>query len=325
MSYQDRKDIDRLYQMIWDSDENQLKLAGKEELDYLASDIVNTIENLQVMTVNVVFNDSNNADGIRPNYVTAQLNKNGGFFESITFDEGNNFSYSTVAMITDEYTVTVSSIEDYTTSITYNNNTITITCTHIQDAITIPIYFDCDDTTLESFEVPLLQNGLEYLVEDMDIDGGAFEDVPKYYNPTGLDGDERKNSYSLGVASTSEYNIGCTGNADVGFTIIIRKKTGTLKIKSNVLFEPSTTADLSHMVFDIKRGNTVIDDLEYSDMDSNHEYSTTVTVGSYTVVCHPVYVRGYELFPDSVLSVTLDVEEDQTSTFNMLTWYVESD
>lgn len=39
MSYQDRKDIDNLYFMVWDKEKNDLRLATKDELNALSEEL----------------------------------------------------------------------------------------------------------------------------------------------------------------------------------------------------------------------------------------------------------------------------------------------
>lgn len=64
MSYQDRKDIDNLYNLVWDATDNQLKLISKSEFNELKDEVYTNYYPISEVDRLFVKKSSFNLDGI---------------------------------------------------------------------------------------------------------------------------------------------------------------------------------------------------------------------------------------------------------------------
>ena len=144
---------------------------GTEENDYT---IINThTPGLTSVSVNKVWNDNNDQDGVRPDEIQVELLKNGEETGNIiTLNEGNNWAGTFNNLPVNEegekitYTVKEITISGYAVNITQNSeNNFTITNTHTPGVTSVNVNKVWDDNNDQdglrpySIEVELLKNG----------------------------------------------------------------------------------------------------------------------------------------------------------------------
>ena len=161
--------------------------------------ITNThIPEVTNISVNKVWNDSNNQDGIRPTNVAIQLDANGQKVEIITLNQSNNWKhtfnnlpkYSNGKII--QYTVfEVDTLINYTATITNTTGIYTITNTHIPEVTSINVTKVWNDTDNSAglrpanVEVQLFRDG--QIIDNVILSQSnnwkyTFTNLPKYDN-----------------------------------------------------------------------------------------------------------------------------------------------
>ena len=173
-----------------------------------------------------VWNDNNNQDGIRPNYVVVRLYANGEATDSTaTLSASNNWRHNFTNLEKNEngkeitYTVKEETkVDGYTT--TYSKDGLTITNTHtpeVRDIKVVKVWDDAnnqDGIRPDTLMVTLYANGNEKATKELTADNWSytFKDLPKYENGKEI-------TYTVSESAVDGYTL--TNNKMVGDTITL--------------------------------------------------------------------------------------------------------
>ena len=270
------------------------------------------------ISVEKVWEDNNNQDGIRPPNVTVTLYNNGvSTNKTVVLNSLNNWSgkFDNLEM-SDNYTLVETPITGYTPTITEKStNGYVITNTHIPETVNMQVEKKWEDNENskghrpDSVTVQLTENGVEVegkIAELVERDGWryTFEDLPKYeagqeieYNiieSETEDGDLEYYEEEPIIEKTDETTIQITNKyreMDTNVQSEI-KKTGTAEIKSSkdkVQYNVSYTATIDEYIGDVEL--VIVDylpygiDLDNSDIangkydEENHTITWTENIG----------------------------------------------
>ena len=166
------------------------------------------------ISVEKIWNDSENQDGKRPSSVTVNLLANDVKIKDVTLSTSNGWGYEFEKLLKNKdgktivYTVTENAVSNYTTSITGNeNNGFIITNTHIPEKIDVSgtkTWQDADNQDgkrPKSITVNLLADGIEVKETTVSADSQwkySFTNLPKH-----KDGKEIK--YTITEDAVAEY------------------------------------------------------------------------------------------------------------------------
>ncbi len=176
------------------------------------------------VTVNKIWNDNQNQDGMRPETITINLFADGKQVKSETIS-GTTYTFEKLPTYNEDgtiivYTVTENAVADYTT--TYSQDTFTITNTHTPETIDIPVIKEWNDNNNQdnvrpsAINVTLNANGTEKETIELTSTNNwtyTFEDLPKYENGVEI----RYEIIEPNVPDT--YTSVVTGDKTSGFTI----------------------------------------------------------------------------------------------------------
>ena len=199
--------------------------------DYTATSSVNgtvtTLTNTHVaevvsVSVEKIWDDSNNQDGIRPASLDVTLQKNGAELKTVTLNDANNWTYTEANLPKNEngkaitYSWSEPSVTGYTSSKTESGNKTTFTNKHSASVVSVTIVKVWDDSNNQDgirpaeLTVTLLKNGTDYsevtlneanswtaTVENLPAKNGTQENVYAWAEKTIPTG------YTLSSTSTS--------------------------------------------------------------------------------------------------------------------------
>lgn len=239
--------------MTNEDETNQPVVLIKNEQNNI-TDNANVNINLTEVSVEKIWNDNDNQDGVRPQSVKVQLYKDGkAYGNSITLS-GTALTYTWDRLL-DGYTYTVKELNsnniavennqkynaDYTASYVINGNKTTITNTHIPETINISGIKTWNDSNNQdrkrpaSITVNLLANGTEInevVVTEANNWAYSFTNLPKYKNgieikytitedavvdyTTEINGYNITNTYTPGIVEKTVTKIWEDGNDSDG-------------------------------------------------------------------------------------------------------------
>lgn len=210
-------------------------------------------------SVEKIWDDGNDRDGIRPASITVQLTATdpGGIEETQTYtatlNDGNDWKHTWVNLpqyINGRelvYTVEeVGTITGYTSESVVNGNTTIITNTHTPEVTEVKVTKTWDDAgnqdgkRPESISVKLLANGSVMgggLVTEPDNWEYTFTNLPKYINGVAVD-------YTVEETLPEGYELaGITGNAADGYVITNKHTPEVTEISGEKTWDDSNNAD----------------------------------------------------------------------------------
>ncbi len=176
------------------------------------------------VTVNKIWADNNNQDGIRPETITINLYADGEQIQTQTIT-GTTYTFEKLPTYNEAgnvitYTVTENTVQGYTT--TYSEDTLTITNTHIPETTSVTVRKTWDDNNDQDRMRPdsvsvSLSNG-EVAVNTQTLSNAnnwtyTFTNLPKYSKGTLIPYTVVENNVPEG------YTAEVTGNMEAGFTI----------------------------------------------------------------------------------------------------------
>ncbi len=225
---------------------------GTEENDYT---IINThIPGLTSVSVNKIWNDNNDQDGVRPDEIQVELLKNGQETgNTVTLNAGNNWTdtfdnlpaYEDGEKIT--YTVKEVTVDGYNVEITPNGeNSFTITNTHTPGVTSINVNKvwndnnDQDGVRPDEIQVELLKNGQEtgntITLNERNSWKGTFNNLP--VNENG-----EKITYTVKEITVSGYAVNITQNSENNFTITNTHTPGVTSVNVNKVWDDKDNQD----------------------------------------------------------------------------------
>ncbi|HBY32177.1 MAG TPA: hypothetical protein DEG74_00210, partial [Clostridiales bacterium] len=195
--------------------------------DYAATSSVSgnvtTITNkhtAEVVSVSVekIWDDSNNQDGIRPASLDVKLQKNGADLKTVTLNEANGWSYTEANLPKNEngtaitYTWSEPSVTGYTSTTTVSGNKTTLTNKHTAEVVSVTVEKVWDDSNDQdglrpaSLDVTLQKNGADLKTVTLnEANGWSYTEanLPKNENGTAI-------TYTWSEPSVTGYTSGKT-------------------------------------------------------------------------------------------------------------------
>ena len=176
------------------------------------------------VTVNKIWVDNNDQDGIRPETITINLYADGEQIQTQTIT-GTTYTFTKLPTYNEAgnvitYTVTENAIQEYTT--TYSEDTFTITNTHIPETTSVTVRKTWDDNNdqdrmrPDSVSVSLSNGVTEVNTQTLSNANNwtyTFTNLPKYSNGTLIPYTVVENNVPEG------YTAEVTGSIETGFTI----------------------------------------------------------------------------------------------------------
>ncbi|AMD18402.1 hypothetical protein TL18_00005 [Methanobrevibacter sp. YE315] len=161
--------------------------------------VVNThIPELINITVEKVWTDNDNQDGVRPDNITVHLIKNQTVIDTVVLNDANNWTYAFLDLDKYEnngtliaYNVTEVEVANYTVNITRNNYEFIINNTHVPELVNVTVVKVWNDSDNQDgcrtayVTVRLLANGTEINSTELNVANNwtyAFLDLDKYEN-----------------------------------------------------------------------------------------------------------------------------------------------
>lgn len=210
-------------------------------------------------SVEKIWDDGNDRDGIRPASITVQLTATdpdgieAPQTYTVTLNDGNDWKHTWANLpqyINGRelvYTVAeVGTITGYTSTSVVNGNTTIITNTHTPEVTEVKVTKTWDDAgnqdgkRPESISVKLLANGSVMgggLVTELDNWEYTFTDLPKYINGVAVD-------YTVEETVPEGYElVGITGNAADGYVITNKHTPEVTEISGEKTWDDSNNAD----------------------------------------------------------------------------------
>lgn len=180
-------------------------------------------------TVVKVWDDSNNVDGIRPDSVTIHMNGSDGSSTEATLSNTKDWKYTFKHIplfdangneIT--YTITEDAVAGYTYTVTNDGRSFTITNSHVQETLSIPVTKTWEDNGNQDGVRPsaihVILMGSDGNVYEANLTAAGkwkyeFKDLPRYWmEGVAID-------YTLSEETVDNYTYKIEGDADTGFTV----------------------------------------------------------------------------------------------------------
>lgn len=297
--------------------------AGDKSVTSITMDGVQIYPRRTIVGVKVVWDDSNDWDGLRPSSVTEEVLAQWGSSQPIrynyfTLNSGNNWQSTESAPKSINYSLNPTVPSAYTGSTSRSGDVFTLTLTHDIETIDIPISF-ITTASLSSYPVTMTVDGEDFATKDIPITGGSFTNVPK--NSRG------GATYSRCIPvprANPRYDFAIAGDQNNGFRITIYEYTGTLNIVVLLdIVDSSYPDDLENISIGIREGNVLVKSLSYSDFtrDTYGSYirlqwsDSSFPVGEYNIVVGNArtLIRDCVLSPSSVYDDDWEVEYGSTT------------
>lgn len=180
-------------------------------------------------TVVKVWNDGNNVDGMRPDSVTIHMNGSDGSSTEATLSDTKDWKCTFKRMplfdangnkIT--YTITEDAVAGYTYTVTNEDRAFTITNSHVQETLNIPVTKTWEDNGNQDGVRPsaihVILMGSDGNVYEANLTAAGkwkyeFKDLPRYWmEGVAID-------YTLNEEVVDNYTYKIEGDADTGFTV----------------------------------------------------------------------------------------------------------
>lgn len=302
MTYQDRIDIDNLYELIWDNETDQTQFITREEfeefkkvLKLVESNITisGEIENYSSIMVdefdelNIIARwvDNEDNDRIRPPSTNVNVDK-----DTIILSDANNWN-TTLNVLAGSKPKISSYVDNYSTNITNYENKYLIEYIHSDETMDLEVLVNIDSGAGFEMTFDLYKNGNlyssqygEYIFNNYSI---LFYDLPVFD-----DGD--RNQYTIQVSSPDGYRTPViSGSQDQGYTVHMIKYGGYVDIDLEIVVDKTIhPTEIKTYLFRVSDdlGNTYNIYPKYFTETANSEqfhyrakYKKKFDMGSYTI------------------------------------------
>lgn len=204
-------------------------------------------------TVTKVWDDSNNIDGMRPDSVTIHLNGSDGSSTEATLSNTKDWKYTFKHIplfdangneIT--YTITEDAVAGYTYTVTNEGRSFTITNSHVQETLSIPVTKTWEDNGNQDGVRPsaihVILMGSDGNVYEANLTAAGkwkyeFKDLPRYWmEGVAID-------YTLSEETVDNYTYKIEGDADTGFTVTNEHIPAVTNVVINKYWEDAANQD----------------------------------------------------------------------------------
>lgn len=204
-------------------------------------------------TVVKVWNDSNNVDGIRPDSVTIHMNGSDGSSTEATLSNTKDWKYTFKHIplfdangneIT--YTITEDAVAGYTYTVTNDGRSSTITNSHVQETLSIPVTKTWEDNGNQDGVRPsaihVILMGSDGNVYEANLTAAGkwkyeFKDLPRYWmEGVAID-------YTLSEEAVNGYTYKIEGDANTGFTVTNEHISAVTNVVVNKYWEDAANQD----------------------------------------------------------------------------------
>lgn len=204
-------------------------------------------------TVVKVWNDSNNVDGIRPDSITIHMNGSDGSSTEATLSNTKDWKYTFKHIplfdangneIT--YTITEDAVAGYTYTVTNEGRSFTITNSHVQETLSIPVTKTWEDNGNQDGVRPsaihVILMGSDGNVYEANLTAAGkwkyeFKDLPRYWmEGVAID-------YTLSEETVDNYTYKTEGDADTGFTVTNEHIPAVTNVVINKYWEDAANQD----------------------------------------------------------------------------------
>lgn len=204
-------------------------------------------------TVVKVWNDSNNVDGIRPDSITIHMNGSDGSSTEATLSNTKDWKYTFKHIplfdangneIT--YTITEDAVAGYTYTVTNEGRSFTITNSHVQETLSIPVTKTWEDNGNQDGVRPsaihVILMGSDGNVYEANLTAAGkwkyeFKDLPRYWmEGVAID-------YTLSEETVDNYTYKIEGDADTGFTVTNEHIPAVTNVVINKYWEDAANQD----------------------------------------------------------------------------------
>lgn len=204
-------------------------------------------------TVTKVWDDSNNIDGMRPDSVTIHLNGSDGSSTEATLSNAKDWKYTFKHMplfdangnkIT--YTITEDAVAGYTYTVTNEGRSFTITNSHVQETLSIPVTKTWEDNGdqdgVRPSAIHVILMGSDGNVYEANLTAAGkwkyeFKDLPRYWmEGVAID-------YTLSEETVDSYTYKIEGDADTGFTVTNEHIPAVTNVVINKYWEDAANQD----------------------------------------------------------------------------------
>lgn len=204
-------------------------------------------------TVVKVWDDSNNVDGIRPDSITIHMNGSDGSSTEATLSNTKDWKYTFKHIplfdangneIT--YTITEDAIAGYTYTVTNEGRSFTITNSHVQETLSIPVTKTWEDNGNQDGVRPsaihVILMGSDGNVYEANLTAAGkwkyeFKDLPRYWmEGVAID-------YTLSEETVDNYTYKIEGDADTGFTVTNEHIPAVTNVVINKYWEDAANQD----------------------------------------------------------------------------------
>ena len=204
-------------------------------------------------TVVKVWDDSNNVDGIRPDSVTIHMNGSDGSSTEATLSNTKDWKYTFKHIplfdangneIT--YTITEDAVAGYTYTVTNEGRSFTITNSHVQETLSIPVTKTWEDNGNQDGVRPsaihVILMGSDGNVYEANLTAAGkwkyeFKDLPRYWmEGVAID-------YTLSEETVDNYTYKIEGDADTGFTVTNEHIPAVTNVVINKYWEDAANQD----------------------------------------------------------------------------------
>lgn len=204
-------------------------------------------------TVVKVWDDSNNVDGIRPDSITIHMNGSDGSSTEATLSNTKDWKYTFKHIplfdangneIT--YTITEDAVAGYTYTVTNEGRSFTITNSHVQETLSIPVTKTWEDNGNQDGVRPsaihVILMGSDGNVYEANLTAAGkwkyeFKDLPRYWmEGVAID-------YTLSEETVDNYTYKIEGDADTGFTVTNEHIPAVTNVVINKYWEDAANQD----------------------------------------------------------------------------------
>lgn len=204
-------------------------------------------------TVVKVWDDGNNVDGIRPDSVTIHMNGSDGSSTEATLSNTKDWKYTFKHIplfdangneIT--YTITEDAVAGYTYTVTNEGRSFTITNSHVQETLSIPVTKTWEDNGdqdgVRPSAIHVILMGSDGNVYEANLTAAGkwkyeFKDLPRYWmEGVAID-------YTLSEETVDSYTYKIEGDADTGFTVTNEHIPAVTNVVINKYWEDAANQD----------------------------------------------------------------------------------
>ena len=204
-------------------------------------------------TVVKVWDDRNNVDGIRPDSITIHMNGSDGSSTDATLSNTKDWKYTFKHIplfdangneIT--YTITEDAVAGYTYTVTNEGRSFTITNSHVQETLSIPVTKTWEDNGNQDGVRPsaihVILMGSDGNVYEANLTAAGkwkyeFKDLPRYWmEGVAID-------YTLSEETVDNYTYKIEGDADTGFTVTNEHIPAVTNVVINKYWEDAANQD----------------------------------------------------------------------------------